>query len=65
MQECFAEMNAKVSQMETEESLELVECAFRALREVLPQDENRKNLSDLEVLKRAMEYIQNLEELLH
>lgn len=58
MQECFSEMNA-----ETFESLE--ECAFRALREVLPQDENRKNLSDLEVLKLAMEYIQNLQELLH
>ena len=63
----ITEMNAKVSEKETEgfESLELVECAFRALREVLPQDENRENLSDLEVLKLAMEYIQDLQELLH
>ena len=63
----IAEINAKASEMDSEgfESLELVECAFRELREVLPQNETCENLSDLEVLKLAMEYIHNLEELLH
>ena len=60
----IAEINAKASEMDSE-SLELVECAFRALREVLPHEANRENLSDLEVLKLAMEYIHDLEELLH
>jgi len=61
------EINAKANEMDPEgfESLELVECAFRALREVLPLNESRQNLSDLEVLKLAMEYIHNLEEILH
>lgn len=61
------EINAKANEMDPEgfESLELVECAFRALREVLPLNESRENLSDLEVLKLAMEYIHNLEEILH
>lgn len=63
----IAEINAKASEMDSEgfESLELVECAFRELREVLPQNETCENLSDLEVLKLAMEYIHDLEELLH
>ena len=47
------------------ESLEPVECAFRALREILPQNESRENLSQLEVLKLAMEYIHDLEQILH
>lgn len=47
------------------ESLEHVECAFRALRELLPQNENGQDLSELEVLKLAMEYIHDLEEILH
>lgn len=63
----IAEINAKASEMDSEgfESMELVECAFRALREVLPQNQSCENLSDLEVLKLAMEYIHDLEDLLH
>lgn len=64
----LTEMKSNSSElMETEgfESLEPVECAFRALREILPQNESRQNLSDLEVLKLAMEYIQDLEQILH
>ena len=60
--------NGKASEMDTDglESLELVQCAFRELREVLPQSENGgKNLTDFEVLTLAMEYIHGLEELLH
>lgn len=45
--------------------MEHVECAFRALRELLPQNENGQDLSELEVLKLAMEYIHDLEEILH
>lgn len=63
----IAEINAKANELDTEgfESMELVECAFRQLREVLPLSESRENLSDLDVLKLAMEYIHNLEDLLH
>ena len=63
----IAGMNAKANEIDSEgfESLELVECAFRELRKILPQNESCENLSDLEVLKLAMEYIHDLEELLH
>lgn len=61
------EMNTKANDMDHEgfESLEHVERAFRALRELLPQNENGQDLSELEVLKLAMEYIHDLEEILH
>lgn len=61
------EMNAKANDMDHEgfESLEHVERAFRALRELLPQNEKGQDLSELEVLKLAMEYIHDLEEILH
>lgn len=61
------EMNTKTNDMDHEgfESLEHVELAFRALRELLPQNENGQDLSEFEVLKLAMEYIHDLEEILH
>lgn len=63
----ITEINSNASElMETEgfESLEPVECAFRALREILPKNESGENLSELEVLKLAMEYIHDLEQIL-
>ena len=64
----ITEINSNVGErMDTDgyESLEPVECAFKALREILPQNESRENLSELEVLKLAMEYIHDLEQILH
>lgn len=64
----ITEINSSAGElMETDgfESLEPVQCAFRALREILPQNETREDLSELEVLKLAMEYIHDLEEILH
>lgn len=63
----ITEMKSNSSElMETEGfDMEPVECAFRALREILPQNASHQNLSDLEVLKLAMEYIHDLEQILH
>lgn len=64
----ITEINSNVGEcMDTDgfESLEPVECAFKALREILPQNESGENLSELEVLKLAMEYIHDLEQILH
>lgn len=64
----ITEMKSKAGELDAEgfDGLsEPVECAFRALREILPQNERRENMSDLEVLKLAMEYIHDLEQILH
>ena len=64
----ISEMNSNSGElMDTDgfENLEPVECAFRALRAILPQNECRENLTELEVLKLAMEYIHDLEQILH
>ena len=59
------EMASETGEVDSEGFEEsLVQRAFRALREVLPNNERQEKLSELEVLKLAMEYIHELEQIL-